>query len=132
MYINYISNESTREGREGHLDPRHLSFLQHGTPFSIQDPYCILALGNEKHKTNTKNEAGKRPIWNETFTFNSSDNNLSVRVMDQDTLSDDVIGEGKVDLMRFRNSPGEQEGNFLLMQSMCSCTTRAKLQAECS
>ena len=52
--------------------------------------------------------------------------------MDQDTLSDDVIGEGKVDLMRFRNSPGEQEGNFLLMQSMCSCTTRAKLQAECS
>jgi len=35
--------------------------------------------------------------------------------MDQDTLSDDMVGEGKVDLTKFRNSPGEQQGKLSIM-----------------
>ena len=75
----------------------------------MQDPYCVLSLGKEQKKTKTKNEAGKRPVWNETFNFNGADNILKVKVMDEDTVTDDTVGEGSVDLAKFRNNPTEQQ-----------------------
>lgn len=51
-----------------------------------------MTLGKDQKRTKTKNEAGKRPVWNETFTFNGSDNVLKVKVMDEDTVTDDVVG----------------------------------------
>jgi Ca2+-dependent lipid-binding protein len=75
----------------------------------MQDPYCVLTLGKQQFRTKVKNEAGKRPVWNETFNFNGGDNILKVKVMDQDTITDDVVGEGTVDITRFRNNPAEQQ-----------------------
>lgn len=36
---------------------------------SKMDPYVIIRYGGRDVKTSTKNEAGKRPVWNETFTI---------------------------------------------------------------
>ena len=69
-----------------------------------------MSLGSQKYRSKTKNEAGKRPVWNETFNFSGHDNILKVVVMDEDTVTDDLVGEGTVDISKFRSSPGEQQG----------------------
>ena len=33
--------------------------------------------------------------------------------MDEDTVTDDVVGQGTVDLSRFRNNPNEQQCNLV-------------------
>ena len=108
---------------QGHLSsslPRYRNLHQYGTFIFIQDPYCILKIGNEKHRTRTKDEAGKKPVWNETFTIKSLENEMLVRVQDEDTFSDDLVGEGKVNLSKFRNNSYDQDGNNLLRQRWCS------------
>ena len=50
-------------------------------------------------------------MWNETFTFYGQDNNLSVTVMDEDVVTDDVVGNGTVTVSKFRGNPVEMQGN---------------------
>lgn len=50
--------------------------------------------------------------------------------MDEDNVSDDLVGEGQVDITRFRNSANEQEGKYKHIQKLCNCTFRGKLQAK--
>ena len=50
--------------------------------------------------------------------------------MDEDSVSDDVVGEGKVDISKLRNSSAEQEGKNKTMQKSCSSTSTGKPQAK--
>ncbi|CAG8440958.1 1031_t:CDS:2 [Diversispora eburnea] len=63
------------------------------------DPYCELWIKKDyKQRTSTK-KGTCDPEWNETFTFNvDGDHHLYLRVLDDDIVSDDKIGEAKVDL----------------------------------
>jgi Ca2+-dependent lipid-binding protein len=83
---------------------RHRVLLQYGKNNLKKDPYCILRLGAQVQRTNTKNEAGKKPVWNQSFRFSNPDNDLKVIVMDEDSVTDDLVGEADVDISRFRNS----------------------------
>ena len=49
--------------------------------------------------------------------------------MDEDTVTDDLVGEGSVDLSRFRTSSSEQQGTSPLTQNSFSSITKARLQA---
>ena len=72
----------------------------------IQDPYCIIMVGNEKQTSRTCNGGGKQPSWTDTLQFNSTDQLLRVQVYDHDTFSrDDLIGDGTVNLAQFYQNP---------------------------
>ena len=92
----------------------------------------MLTLGKQQKKTKVKNEAGKRPVWNENFTFSGNDNILKVKVMDEDTVTDDTVGEGSVDLGKFRNNPSEQQCTLKSIQNLFSFIIKEKQQAEFS
>ena len=36
------------------------------------DPFCVMHVGDKKHKTSTKMRT-LEPVWNETFTFRAKD-----------------------------------------------------------
>lgn len=73
-------------------------------PHSLsQDPYCYIQLGAQRYRSRTKKEAGKKPVWNESFQFTAMDNNLKITVMDEDVVSDDLVGEGNISVGKFRN-----------------------------
>ena len=77
--------------------------------FFMQDPYCIIQIGNEKQTTRTCSGGGKSPQWTDTFQFNSTDKTLRVQVLDDDTFRDDMIGEGNVNLTQCYQNPNRTE-----------------------
>ena len=48
-------------------------------------------------KTKTKNEAGKNPVWNESFyiPIQSMGDVLEISIFDEDNLSNDIIGSNQ-------------------------------------
>ncbi|KAJ4751173.1 Calcium-dependent lipid-binding (CaLB domain) family protein [Rhynchospora pubera] len=67
------------------------------------DPYVLIQYRSQERKSSIKREAGKNPVWNETFKFsiNTSDlqHKLVLKLMDHDTFSrDDYIGEATINM----------------------------------
>ncbi len=61
--------------------------------FTHQDPYCIIKIGNQKHKTKVHKGGGKNPQWSDTFQFQATgDRLLTIQAYDWDPLHDDFIG----------------------------------------
>ena len=58
---------------------------------SKMDPYVIIRYGGRDLKTSTKDEAGKKPIWNEDFSIpiRSINERMEIIVMDKDITKDD-------------------------------------------
>ena len=50
--------------------------------------------------------------------------------MDEDTVTDDLVGEGSVDISKFRTTSGEQQGNPYVTQNSASCFIKVKKQDE--
>ena len=50
--------------------------------------------------------------FNETFSFNSQDNELKVYVMEDDTFVDDNLGTGVLHVGQYRQQPYPQDGKF--------------------
>jgi hypothetical protein len=48
-------------------------------------------------------------MWSDTFSFNSNDSLLRVQVWDEDNISDDLIGEGTVNLNQLYSMPNRTE-----------------------
>lgn len=71
------------------------------------DPYCIIHIGGQKFQTKPHSGAGKKPKWNETFTFNGNANELKVQVYDDDIGKDDYYGEGTLNLNNWMSNPGK-------------------------
>ena len=64
--------------------------------FSNMDPYVVVMIGNEKRKTKTHKEGGKKPKWDGVLSFRTNSNYMTVTVYDQDTFTDDVVGSTKI------------------------------------
>jgi len=63
-------------------------------------------VGNEKQRSRTCSGGGKNPSWTDTFQFNSTNASmLKVEVFDDDTFSDDRIGDGTLNLAQFFTNP---------------------------
>jgi hypothetical protein len=67
------------------------------------DPYLQLKVGNmltgQKHKTKTHKNAGSQVDFGESFEFDvHEDDDLRVRLYDDDFIKDDKIGEAKIPL----------------------------------
>jgi len=57
------------------------------------DPYVQVKIGKKKEKTETV-QSSTRPVWNEVFEFSKvkPDDVIELKLMDDDTFSDDTIG----------------------------------------
>ncbi|ESW11956.1 hypothetical protein PHAVU_008G073400 [Phaseolus vulgaris] len=69
--------------------------------FGKMDPYVILTYRTQEHRSSVAKGAGSKPRWNESFLFTVSDSvsELSLRLMDKDTLTkDDFLGETRINL----------------------------------
>ena len=57
-------------------------------------PYVTLVFKGKKYKSRTMNYAGKTPKWQQKFTFeiNSADEEIMIRVWDQDLTTSDAVG----------------------------------------
>ena len=65
------------------------------------DPYVSLVVGDQKFKTKVHQDAGKYPKWDQLFTIKTKLNTtLKFQVFDEDTTSDDLVGDGSFDLIR--------------------------------
>ena len=68
--------------------------------FGKMDPICVLQVRQTVFKTAVKQNAGKTPVWNETFDVqvnhigDDSDDgdDFTITVQDEDVTSNDVIG----------------------------------------
>ncbi|VVA19441.1 PREDICTED: elicitor-responsive [Prunus dulcis] len=65
------------------------------------DPYVILTVRTQDKKSTIVSGQGSEPEWNESFSFNVSDevDELRLKIMDKDSFSaDDFVGEATVPL----------------------------------
>ncbi|KAJ4716271.1 Elicitor-responsive protein 3 [Melia azedarach] len=68
-----------------------------------QDPYVCIEYGNNRYRTRTCTDGGKRPTFQEKFVFPMLQglNEMNVSVWNSNTISaDDFIGSGKVQLTK--------------------------------
>ncbi|GFR40445.1 hypothetical protein Agub_g973 [Astrephomene gubernaculifera] len=71
--------------------------------FGRMDPYCIVRIGNQRFRTRTAEDAGRDPVWNETFQANIvSENDVEVEIKDNNVGLDDTIGIASFNLGRAR------------------------------
>lgn len=61
-------------------------------------PYVTIVFKGKKYKSKTMNYAGKTPKWNQKFTFEvtSHDEEMMLRVWDQDLTTSDAVGFAKI------------------------------------
>ncbi|GLI64986.1 hypothetical protein VaNZ11_008411 [Volvox africanus] len=72
-----------------------------GVGVGKQDPYAVLTLGEQNHRSKTIVDGGKQPEWNEKFTFSnaSPEQHLKLEFYDENVVFRDVaLGSGKVAL----------------------------------
>ncbi|KAG2438170.1 hypothetical protein HXX76_005777 [Chlamydomonas incerta] len=70
-----------------------------GVGVGKQDPYAVLMLADQNHRSKTITDGGKDPTWNEVFTFRnvSADQTLKLEFYDENVVFRDVaLGSGKV------------------------------------
>lgn len=65
----------------------------------MQDPYVVIAGGNQVQRTQICNEGGKQPYWNDTLNFQGVQSPyFKVQVWDRDNVTDDIVGEGELNI----------------------------------
>ena len=63
--------------------------------FSKMDPFCEIKYSGKKYRTKVKEEAGKKPKWNEEFQFKITDisSQFTITVFDEDMTTNDLVGD---------------------------------------
>jgi Ca2+-dependent lipid-binding protein len=58
------------------------------------DPFCTFEAGDIKVQTSVKTNAGKTPVWNETFSIRSKvKDKITFAVYDEDPMENDLVGQ---------------------------------------
>lgn len=86
--------------------------LTHDTEtFGKMDPYCVVVMGNQKHRTRVHDSAGKFPNWQDQLVFNRTNEDIvSIEVWDKDTASsDDLVGEATLSIHTITSKPNYEE-----------------------
>lgn len=67
-----------------------------------QDPYAVVTIGGQKHKTKVHKDGGKRASWNESFQWTvNTESDLTLEVFNKNSMSkDDLIGAARYSLAK--------------------------------
>ena len=71
-------------------------------------------VGQEKQRTQKHSGGGKTPNWTTTLQFQSTDSLMRISVWDDDVGSDDLLGEGTVNLNQCYQNPNRTENGMSL------------------
>ena len=64
--------------------------------FGKMDPVCEIVLGEQKLRTATAEDMGKKPVWKDVLEFHrSKEESIKVIINEVDTIKDDLVGEGE-------------------------------------
>ena len=76
--------------------------IDSANPGQTSDPYVAVKVGKTKRKTQTVQNS-ERPVFNEVFEFDElvGDEAIELKVMDDDTFSDDTIGVASLAVAAF-------------------------------
>ena len=95
------------------IEGNHLQDENDSFQPEIQDPYCVIQIGDEEHRTEVK-EDSMHPQWNQTLDFMEyiADESQGIKygkctVKDKDLISDDFIGMQIFELPTSYNSKWE-------------------------
>jgi len=87
---------------EGKLDVHVLSGreLKNSQTFGRQDPYFIIQLGQKHFVSKVATDAGTKPVWNERFIFEVTDEKkLYITIKNKNTITtDDILGNSEISL----------------------------------
>jgi Ca2+-dependent lipid-binding protein len=66
--------------------------------FGKMDPYVIINTRNQRIRTKTANNQGKKPKWNEAVDIDVKyvGDDLYIQIFDEDVTSSDLVGESQV------------------------------------
>ena len=76
--------------------------------FSKMDPYCIIKCREQTFKTKVKQNAGKKPYWDEYFDIEVKyvGDDLTITVLDEDLTSSDLVAETTIKLTALCHNQG--------------------------
>ena len=79
--------------------------------FNKMDPFCRVESREQTFKTKVLQGAGKTPKWNETFQIQVKyiGDDMRIYVFDEDTVSNDKVGEANIKFSALCNSGGIDE-----------------------
>ena len=79
--------------------------------FGKMDPFAVIDYRNERFKTVTKQNAGKLPVWNQTFKFDIKyiGDDMIFKVFDEDVTDNEAIGAFQTKVSAFARPGGLDE-----------------------
>mmetsp|Transcript_3493 Transcript_3493/g.3242 ORF Transcript_3493/g.3242 Transcript_3493/m.3242 type:complete len:237 (+) Transcript_3493:19-729(+) len=86
--------------------------LTHDTEtFGRMDPYCVITIGRQRHRTVVAKSAGKFPNWEDQLSYmKTNEDTIKIEVWDKDTASaDDLIGETTLAISTVISKPNYEE-----------------------
>eukprot|EP00826_Nyctotherus_ovalis_P011546 TRINITY_DN12_c0_g1_i13.p2 TRINITY_DN12_c0_g1~~TRINITY_DN12_c0_g1_i13.p2 ORF type:complete len:152 (+),score=20.81 TRINITY_DN12_c0_g1_i13:2-457(+) len=82
--------------------PTHAKLTRDTEFFGKMDPYVKVQLGERIFRTRIHQEAGKTPSWTDAFQFaRKNEVVLHVQVCDEDLITDDLVGTGKLSIAEY-------------------------------
>jgi Ca2+-dependent lipid-binding protein len=75
------------------------------------DPFCVIDYRNERFKTAVKQNAGKVPVWNQSFKFDIKyvGDDMVFKVFDEDVTENEAIGAFQTKVSAFARPGGLDE-----------------------
>jgi hypothetical protein len=74
-----------------------------------QDPYIVMTCGSMSFRTKTCRSGGTSPVWHQMLQFPvENENDIHLRVLDDDIGTDALLGTGVISLAGARTSPGQK------------------------
>jgi len=66
--------------------------------FGKMDPFCIVEYRQERFKTAVKDNAGKNPVWNQTYEIDIKyiGDDMWLKVFDEDVTTNDAVGATQI------------------------------------
>jgi Ca2+-dependent lipid-binding protein len=79
--------------------------------FGKMDPFAVIDYRNERFKTVVKQDAGKVPVWNQTFKFDIKyiGDDMVFKVFDEDVTENEAIGAFQTKVSAFARPGGLDE-----------------------
>ena len=79
--------------------------------FGKMDPFCVIDYRQERFKTVVKMDAGKVPVWNQTFKFDVKyiGDDMVFKVFDEDVTANEAIGAFQTKVSAFARPGGLDE-----------------------
>ena len=97
-----------------HVRVRSAKLTRDTEIFGQMDPYCLLTIGGQKEKTKVHKKGGKKPRWDQEFSFVcKGEEEMLVDCFDEDTFKkDDLVGTGLIQLNAVLN--GSYNGKVII------------------